>query len=186
MDRPETDRGNRTGQIPDGGQSARQYRALSRTANPPPWQAATSPSPVLCRIFRLMGVKGDLLKGEPKTKTRSRAVSVERSAAAESPNPAPMGSLHSVTIEAVTPTRSMADDSSGEVGMTSRSAPSRHRRIIVTEVAGDCRTVAVTPSLMTIPVPILPVEESVGPVTCRKYPEDMAGAEGGDRCGFHG
>ena len=65
----------------------------------------------------------------------------------------------------------LSDESSGEPDMTSRSAPSLPLRIIRTETDADGRTVAVTPSLMTIPAPILPDTGSESPCTCRKYPE---------------
>jgi len=41
--------------------------------------------------------------------------------------------------------------------------PSTTRRLIITEGVSACRTVAVTPSVMTIPAPILPVVNDVLP-----------------------
>ena len=43
------------------------------------------------------------------------------------------------------------------------------------EVVPDMQAVAVTPSLITIPAPALPVVEGVGPPILRKYPEICPG-----------
>ncbi len=78
-------------------------------------------------------------------------MSVARTAAAESPNPAPMGSRHSVVTRAATPSRSRAYSTGGDPAAT------RPRQTTRTLVAAAGVTVERTPSSMTTPAPTLPV-----------------------------
>ena len=66
-------------------------------------------------------------------------------------------------MDAVTPNRSMTEVRGGDSREIVDIVPSTARRLIITEGVSACRTVAVTPSVMTIPAPILPVVNDVLP-----------------------
>src|SRR5512137_70119 len=126
-----------------------------RTTHPPPWQAATSPSPVLWETSAAWAHCAISLGLIPRSKRRSRAVRVARRAAAESPNPAPIGRVHSVITDAVTSSSFMTDVRSGESDAISKDVPSKLFCCILIEVLPEGLTVDVTPSLMTMPAPML-------------------------------
>ena len=86
-----------------------------RTTLPPPWQAATSPRPVRWMTSASWASAAISCGVNPRLLHRLTAVRVASRAAAERPNPAPIGRRHSVVTETVTPSFLRTYSSSGEV-----------------------------------------------------------------------
>jgi len=66
-------------------------------------------------------------------------------------------------MDAVTPNRSMIEVRGGDACEIVEIVPSTARLLIITKGVSACLTVAVTPSVITIPAPILPVVNEVLP-----------------------
>ena len=103
--------------------SFHQSPALTLMTHPPDWQAGTDIAKPVRGNFAAWAhcaISRELI---PRSKRWFAAVRVASRAAAESPNPAPIGRVHSVITDAVISISSMTDVRSGESDAISKDGP---------------------------------------------------------------
>ena len=113
-------------------------------------------------------------------------MSVASSAAAESPNPAPIGRVDTVTTDAVISRCSITCSSNGDSEEISDDISGENLRLMQIDILSEGLTLAVTPSLMTIPAPILPVVATDISPHSFEIAGNMTRTECGDVSWLHG